>query len=154
MTAIRYLPGQDITRSDAAIITNTVNCVGAMGKGVALAFKQTFGDAVMRPYRTAIQAGTLTPGGCLLLPLPDGRQWAALATKDDWRHPSRLDWIRSGVLQLAELASAAGAQRVALPPPGCGNGGLDWRIVEPIVLAAFQGVCDLDIYAASTRSAR
>ena len=146
---ITYRPGGDVTQDSAAILVNTVNAVGVMGKGVALAFRQRW-PAIMAPYVAACRSGRLRAGGCLLFPLPDGRLWAALATKAHWRDPSQMAWIESGLSQLAELAAKAGAHSIAIPPPGCGNGGLEWRRVEPLVLTAL-GSFDLRIYASATR---
>lgn len=128
---------------------NTVNAVGVMGKGVALAFKNPF-PTIMPAYLADCRNGTLIAGGCLLYPLPFApslsRLWAALATKAHWRNPSHVAWIASGLTSLAALASDAGARSIAIPPPGCGNGGLDWRAIEPLVLDILSDF-DLRIYA-------
>jgi O-acetyl-ADP-ribose deacetylase (regulator of RNase III) len=137
----------DITLDNADIIVNTVNCVGICGKGVALAFKTRWPD-IMPGYKHACSTGALTPGGCLLFPHPDTgtpRYWAALATKDHWRHPSRYEWVASGLTILADKARLVGARSIAIPPPGCGNGGLDWSLVRSIVLASLYDF-DLRIY--------
>ena len=69
MTVVDYLPGADITTDERAdVLVNTVNCVGVMGKGVALAFRTRW-PSIMGPYREACRSGRLRPGGCLLLPL-------------------------------------------------------------------------------------
>lgn len=128
---------------------NTVNCVSVMGKGVALSFKTRF-PQIMGPYSEACRSKTLRAGDCMLFPLPDGRQWAALATKDHWRQPSQLAWIRTGLEQLAAKAHTAGARSIAIPPPGCGLGGLSWAVVEPIVLQTLVGF-ELRIYARPSR---
>lgn len=147
--AITYLPGQNIVQSQADCLVNTVNAVGVMGKGVALAFKTAF-PSIMQPYQSACRRGVIRPGTTKLFPLHQsgGRQvhWAAMATKDHWRDPSRLEWIEPALLDLANAANAAGIRSIALPPPGCGNGGLDWRVVEPIVLRTLSDF-DLEIYA-------
>lgn len=145
----RYLPGVDITQSLAPLLVNTVNTVGVMGAGVAQAFRLRW-PGIIPDYLAACRSGALQPGGCLLLPLPDGRHWAALATKQHWRDPSQEGWVESGLAELARLAGAARIGHIALPPPGCGHGGLDWRRVEPMVLAALAGFA-LDIHAATTR---
>ena len=147
---VSYRPGGDVTQDDADILVNTVNAVGVMGKGVALAFRQRW-PTIMAPYVAACRSGQLRAGGCLLLPLPDGRLWAALATKAHWRDPSQMAWVEQGLSRLADLAAQAGARSIAIPPPGCGNGGLDWMRVEPLVLAALSGF-DLRIYAATQGS--
>lgn len=141
----RYFPGKDVSADDADIIVNTVNCVGVMGAGVALAMKNRFPE-IMPAYQEACRSGQLRPGGCLLLPLPDGRHWAALATKDHWRNPSQYDWVMNGLNKLERLAQRAGARSIAIPPPGCGNGGLNWDKVRPMVLKTL-GSFDLRIYA-------
>lgn len=91
----RYFPDQDVTLSDADVIVNLVNCVGVMDKGVALAFKQRFGDQALRPYFDMCRSGELLPGQAPALRMPDGRLWAAFATKRHWRNPSQLDWVES-----------------------------------------------------------
>lgn len=139
----------NIVNDDADILVNTVNVVGVMGKGVALAFKQRW-PSIVPAYTAACRSGRLRGGGCLLFPLPDGRRWAALATKEHWRAPSRLEWVEAGLNELARLADAAGAHSIAIPPPGCGAGGLDWASVKPLVLTAL-GRFDLRIYARPAR---
>jgi len=140
----KYLPGQNIVDDDAELLVNTVNCVGVMGKGVALAFKTRW-PGIMAPYKAECRMG-LRPGACPIHRLPGGRHWAALATKDHWRDPSRIEWVGAGLAVLAGSAKVMGIKSIALPPPGCGNGGLDWRQVEPIVLAVLSGF-DVRIYA-------
>ncbi|WP_052763950.1 macro domain-containing protein [Microvirga massiliensis] len=150
---VTYCPGQNIVESSADLLVNTVNCVGVAGKGVALAFKQAF-PWIMEPYQAACRTRVMRPGTVSIFPLKrDGdRQilWAAFATKDHWRDPSRLEWVKQGLGELARYARARGVRSIALPPPGCGNGGLDWRIVEPLVLEAL-GDFDLRIYAHPSR---
>jgi len=150
---VTYMPGANITDSDADLLVNTVNCVGVMGKGVALAFKTAF-PAIMGPYQAACRTRAIRPGTVSLFPLKqDGARqilWAAFATKLHWRDPSKLEWVQQGLEQLASYARANRIRSIALPPPGCGNGGLDWRIVEPLVLEAL-GDFDLRIYAQPSR---
>ncbi|MPR09863.1 macro domain-containing protein [Microvirga tunisiensis] len=146
--AVRYLPAENIVASDADLLVNTVNTVGIMGKGVAKAFKDVW-PSIMGDYLQACRSKRLKPGGCMLFSLPDGRRWAALATKEHWRDPSRYEWIEPSLRELADLATKAGVRSIAIPPPGCGNGGLDWRRIEPLVIKHLSGF-DLRIYARPT----
>lgn len=145
MAGVSFYPGCDVTLDDADILVNTVNQVGTMGKGVARDFFTRW-PSILSPYRAACADGTIQAGRCVLFALPDGRRWAALATKAHWLNGSRMSWVRSGLLELAEQAGAVGARSIALPAPGCGNGGLDWAEVGPLVLDALRGF-DLRIYA-------
>ncbi len=147
---ITYHPGRNIVDDDADVLVNTVNAVGVMGKGVALAFARRW-PGIVDLYKDDCRSGYLKAGGCVLYPLPRGgdRSWAALATKDHWRQPSRMAWIESGLARLADHAGEIGYRSIAIPPPGCGNGGLDWREVEPIVLRHLGGF-DLRIYGEKT----
>jgi len=129
MGTVNYLPGVDVSSSNADIIVNTVNCVSIMGKGVALDFKNRFGNVVMAPYRAACASRIIRPGTTTLFMLPDRRYWAALATKDHWSNKSTLSWVETGLDQLASEAKRVGAKSVALPPPGCSNGGLTWHVI-------------------------
>lgn len=125
------LTNGDLITSDAQCIVNTVNCVGVMGKGVALAIRQAFPD-VMLDYLSACRSGTLKPGGCLFV-AAHGRIIANMATKYDWRKPSQYEWVRDGLDNLAAGLLERGLTSVALPPPGCGNGGLEWDHVYPMI---------------------
>lgn len=146
--AVNYRPGSDVSRMSADVIVNTVNANlskasqdgsrqegnPVMGAGVAKAFKERYGDAILDPYAAAIREGSLRAGGVQLLTMPDGQVVANLATKQDWKDESRIEWVEDGLRNLAVEMKAAGHRSVALPPPGCGNGGLDWKDVEPLVL--------------------
>jgi len=143
--SLEYVSG-DIVEHDAEVLVNTVNSRlsergnPVMGKGVAEAFRDKWGDAVMKPYADAIRSGELRPGRAILFDLPDGRKWAALATKDDWRDKSQMQWVESGLKELGDKLREGGYRSVAITPPGCGNGGLDWKKVEPILHRELEGV--------------
>ena len=145
LETLEYTSG-NIVEHDAEVLVNTVNSRlsergnPVMGKGVAQAFRDKWGDAVMKPYADAIRSGELRPGRAILFDLPDGRKWAALATKDDWRDKSQMQWVESGLKELGEKLRDGGFKSVAITPPGCGNGGLDWKKVEPIVHRELEGV--------------
>jgi predicted NAD-dependent protein-ADP-ribosyltransferase YbiA (DUF1768 family)/O-acetyl-ADP-ribose deacetylase (regulator of RNase III) len=146
--AVRHRPGSDVSRLRADVIVNTVNANlskaskdgsrqegnPVMGAGVAKAFKERYGEAILRPYAAAIRDGSLRAGGVQMLRMPDGQVVANLATKQDWRDPSKMEWIESGLKALADEMRRGGHESIALPPPGCGHGGLDWKDVEPLVL--------------------
>jgi O-acetyl-ADP-ribose deacetylase (regulator of RNase III) len=144
---VLYRPADNIVDGTSELLVNTVNCVGVMGKGVALAFKTRF-PGIMPAYQQACRSKALRPGTSLILPLPGlpSQAWVAMATKDHWRDPSRLAWVEAALDDLARRATERGVRSIALPPPGCGNGGLDWRIVEPLVLDKLRAF-DLTIHA-------
>lgn len=147
---VSYASG-DIVDDRAEVLVNTVNSQlsefgnPVMGKGVALAFKNRF-PSIMNDYGAAIRSGELRPGRALLFDLPDGRKWAALATKDHFRDQSQMEWVDAGLKELGEKLRAAGISSVALPPPGCGNGGLNWKEVEPLVHKHLAGI-SVSLYA-------
>lgn len=145
---INYIQDISIVRDKSDLLVNTVNTVGVMGKGVALDFANKW-PTIVAEYKKCCWNKSLKSGGCLLFDLPDGRKWAALATKNHWRNSSKVEWVQSGLKELAHLAKQAGIQSIAIPPPGCGNGGLDWEQIEPIVLSNLNEF-DLNIYAQST----
>lgn len=149
MADVIFLPGKNIVHSNADCLVNTVNCVGVMGKGVALAFKTTF-PQIMGPYQSACRTGKILPGTANLYPLrvKNGRltHWAAFASKNHWRNPSEYEWIKTALANLALNAKAAGVHSIALPPVGCGNGGLNWDLVKPMVLESLSEF-NLEIYA-------
>jgi len=147
---LSYVSG-NVVHHGAQVLVNTVNSQlsergnGVMGKGVAEQFKINF-PSIMKDYEAAIRSGELKPGRALLFDLPDGRKWAALATKDHFSNPSQEKWVESGLKELGEKMREAGLTSVALPPPGCGNGGLDWKKVEPLVHRHLDGI-DVAMFA-------
>ncbi len=112
--------------SGAGFLVNPVNCVGVMGAGLALAFKKHFPHCYP-PYAVACQNKALRPGSLLVI-RPKGASPGIIcfSTKDHWRKPSRLEWIESGLVSIAENAKKWGIQSLAMPQIGCGLGGLLW----------------------------
>ncbi len=147
---LHYTSG-NIVDDKAEVLVNTVNCQlksggrGVMGKGVALAFAQRY-PSIMSDYEKAIKTGELTPGRALLFDLPDGRKWAALATKDHYFEPSKREWVEAGLKELGDTLRARGHKSVAISPPGCGQGGLIWKDIEPLVHKHLEGV-SVSMYA-------
>lgn len=140
---IRELRG-NLLADDADAVVNTVNTVGVMGKGIALQFKRAFPE-MFRDYERAAQAGELKIGqmhvwetGSLTGP----RVIINFPTKRHWRARSRISDIDAGLVDLVRVVQDLGIHSIALPPLGCGNGGLDWADVAPRIFAAFDPVLD------------
>ena len=129
----------DLFAVPAQVRVNTVNCVGAMGKGVALQFRTRY-PAMFTIYRALCFDGRLRPGRLHIWHAPDGTTIVNLPTKDHWRNPSEYAYIASGLQALRRYLAPRGAIAVALPPLGCGNGGLDWQRVAPMITQALGDI--------------
>lgn len=129
---LTFIPSCDIFSVDADIYVNTVNCVGIMGKGVALAVKTRY-PSIMIPYQRACREKVLRPGRLFGFNASDGKIIIGIATKDHWRDPSRYQWIEHGLSNLAGCLMGYPGCRVVIPPLGCGNGQLDWNVVKPMI---------------------
>jgi O-acetyl-ADP-ribose deacetylase (regulator of RNase III) len=128
---LRFTKG-DMFEVPADIRVNTVNCVGVMGAGVALAFK-TRSPEMFADYKRACDEGRVRPGLLHVWRSPAG-EWAInFPTKRHWRDKSRYEDIRAGLGALAEYLRGLGNVRVVLPALGCGHGGLDWERVSTMV---------------------
>jgi len=144
--AINYVTG-NLLEAPVEALVNTVNTVGVMGKGIALQFKQAFPHNY-EVYRKACQNNELWPGKLLVVPtgsLMNPRMIINFPTKRHWRSPSQLEDIDAGLRALAELIPQLEIDSLALPPLGCGNGGLDWAVVQPRIHAALNGIPDVSI---------
>ena len=115
------------------IYVNTVNCVGIMGKGIALQFKQKFPD-YFKDYKKACNEGLYFPGHIYEYKQSSDLSIISFTTKDHWRSPSRYAWIKSGLKELrVYLKEITWKKRVAVPALGCSNGGLSWSQVKPMI---------------------
>jgi ribA/ribD-fused uncharacterized protein len=118
----------------ADALINTVNCVGAMGRGVALAFKLRYPE-MYRMYRQACMGGTssLRPGQVWPWRSPQGQLVLNVAVKDDWRDPARMEWIAEGLDRLADAHRMWGVRSMALPHMGAQNGWLPWEPIRALI---------------------
>ncbi len=138
---ITYTTG-DILDSDAEALVNTVNTVGVMGKGIALQFKMRY-PTNYSVYRRAVEAGEVQTGELLIVDDADQRGARTIInfpTKQHWRQPSKYDYIERGLEALRSAILERGINSVAIPPLGCGHGGLDWAKVRPMITQALDGV--------------
>ena len=131
----------DIFQSQATTIVNTVNCVGVMGKGVAAEFKKRF-PQMFDDYVARCAADQVKLGQPYLYQDMLGTSVINFPTKDHWRSPSRLDDVVRGLDYLLAHAAQWNLTSLAIPPLGCGNGGLDWALVGPIM---YQKLSELGI---------
>lgn len=128
---ITYCQG-NLLDADVDALVNAVNTVGVMGKGIALAFKQRF-PANYQAYAAACQRGDVQTGRMFITETQAllGPRWIVnFPTKQHWRDPSRLEWVRSGLQDLRRFLLDADVQSVALPALGAGLGGLSWPVVR------------------------
>ena len=132
---ITYHKG-DLLKDDADCLVNTVNTVGIMGKGVALAFKNTFPHNYLA-YRNAFAAKQLAIGRLLVVQdvnlLLGQKTIINFPTKTNWKLPSEYTYIVQGLIALKAYLSENDIVSVAMPAPGCGNGGLDWEKVKSLI---------------------
>jgi O-acetyl-ADP-ribose deacetylase (regulator of RNase III) len=129
----------DILRADAEALVNTVNCVGFMGRGIALQFKHVF-PRNFKAYEAACKRGDVQPGRMLVVEtgqLTNPRYIINFPTKRHWRGKSRIDDIESGLEALVADVKRLGIRSIAVPPLGCGLGGLEWSDVRPRIERAF-----------------
>jgi O-acetyl-ADP-ribose deacetylase (regulator of RNase III) len=143
---ITYVKG-NLLEDKAEALVNTVNIVGVMGKGIALAFKQAFPHN-FKVYTDACKAKTLTIGK--ILPVRDtnflygDKLIINLPTKAHWRQPSEYEFVESGLIALVDYLRANPVSSLALPALGCSNGGLDWDVVRSMIVD-YLGNVDIDI---------
>jgi len=124
--------------ADVDALVNTVNTDGVMGKGLALQFKKAFPES-FAAYEHACKAGEVVPGRMHVVHrLASPRFIINFPTKKHWRQPSKLTYIREGLGDLVAQVRALGIQSIAIPPLGCGNGGLAWSDVKPLIVQAFE----------------
>ena len=119
-------------------LVNTVNCVGVMGKGIALQFKQAFPEN-FKQYKKACDAKQVQPGqmfttyiGQLFPP----KYIINFPTKRHWKEKSKIEYIESGLKVLVKEVKQLNIRSIAIPPLGCGNGGLNWEVVKPMIVDA------------------
>ena len=128
----------NLLEAPADALVNTVNTVGVMGKGIALMFKERFPDN-FKSYAAACKAKELHVGHMHVSPGEElgGPRWIInFPTKQHWRSPTQLKWVQDGLVALREFIIKEEINSIAIPPLGCGNGGLDWHVVREEIVSA------------------
>lgn len=144
MSHIEHRQG-NLLDAEAEALVNTVNTVGVMGKGIALQFKKAF-PKNFDAYKQACDAGQVVPGRMFVFAtdqLTSPRWIINFPTKRHWRGKTRLEDLDAGLVDLAKVIQDLGIRSIAVPPLGCGNGGLSWNLVKPRIedsLAPLSGV--------------
>jgi len=142
---IRFVQG-DLLQADAEALVNPVNCVGVMGKGLALQFKNAF-PANFKAYAVACERGDVQPGRMFVFETRQRRRPQLIVnfpTKRHWRDRSRLEDIRTGLDALVREIWTRNIGSIAIPALGSGLGGLKWAEVRPLVERALQAVPDVE----------
>ncbi|HEX4494203.1 MAG TPA: macro domain-containing protein [Thermoanaerobaculia bacterium] len=143
---IRFVQG-DILRAETEALVNTVNCVGVMGRGIALQFKNLF-PANFKAYEAACQKGEVRPGHMLVFDtgeLTAPRYVINFPTKRHWRGKSRIEDVQAGLAALVEEIEALKIRSIAIPPLGSGLGGLDWAEVRPLIERAMAVLPEVEV---------
>jgi O-acetyl-ADP-ribose deacetylase (regulator of RNase III) len=145
----------DILAADVEALVNTVNCVGIMGRGIALQFKNAFPEN-FKAYEAACAREEVQPGRMFVFEtgtMTNPKFIINFPTKRHWRGKSRIEDIDSGLKALVEEIRARHIRSVAIPPLGSGLGGLNWADVRPRIEAALRGVNHLDVIVYEPNSA-
>lgn len=143
---IKYEKGNLLEAGTEALV-NTVNTVGVMGKGIALQFKQAFPEN-FKVYEKAYRNGELKPGKVLFVPtgqFVNPKYILNFPTKRHWRSKARLEDIEEGLIDLVRLIKENNIKSIAIPPLGCGFGGLDWKDVRPRIEKAVEELEDVEV---------
>lgn len=133
---------ENIFESDMEALVNTVNCVGIMGKGLALQFKQAFPENY-RAYRKACRLGKVKVGHIFVFEMgffETPKFILNFPTKNHWRENSNIQDIQSGLEDLVRIVTQFKIKSIAIPPLGCGNGKLYWPDVRKLIISAFKDV--------------
>lgn len=135
----------DLLAAEVEALVNPVNCVGMMGKGLALQFRRAFPENYRR-YRLACDQGTVRPGEMFVVSteLPSGPRWIInFPTKRHFRDASRMEDIEAGLIALVTVIRERGITSIAVPALGAGLGGLAWEDVRPRIEGAFAALPDV-----------
>jgi O-acetyl-ADP-ribose deacetylase (regulator of RNase III) len=146
---ISLIPG-NLFSTDMKTITITVNCVGVMGKGIAKTLKEHAKPAYEQ-YRELCDAGEMNLGKSVMYDAPidqlNGKTILFFPTKGHWRSRSELFQIKKGLKHFVENYEKMGIESIAFPALGCGNGGLNWNDVKPMMIEYLEDLnIDIEIY--------
>jgi len=137
----------DLLMADAAALVNTVNCVGVMGKGIALQIKKRFPEN-FKAYEAACRREEVKPGRMFVFEtgqMFNPRYIINFPTKRHWRGKSRYEDIESGLKALVREVRQRKIRSIAIPPLGSGLGGLQWNRVKAMIEAAFEEMPDVRV---------
>lgn len=137
----------DILKCEADALVNTVNCVGVMGRGIALQFKNAFPEN-FKAYEAACKRQDVQPGHMFVFEtgqLTPPRFIINFPTKRHWRGKSRIEDIEAGLVDLARVIREKSIRSIAIPPLGSGLGGLDWSEVRPRIERALEQLEDVHV---------
>lgn len=143
---ICYVQG-NVLAAHTDVIVNTVNELGVMGKGLALQVRGAFPESSAE-YVRACRRGDVRVGRMCVTSsnVSTGPTWIVhFPTKKHWRDPSRIEWVRDGLVDLVRVVRELGVRSIAIPPLGCGLGGLDWPTVRTEIERAFGPLADVDV---------
>src|SRR3989442_11662912 len=143
---IEYKKG-DILQEDVEALVNTVNCVGIMGRGIALQFKNAYPEN-FEAYELACRREEVQPGRMFIFEtgqLTNPKYIVNFPTKRHWRGKSRMEDIDAGLRSLAAVVRERSIRSIAIPPLGSGLGGLKWGDVRPHIEAAFRDLDDVRV---------
>ncbi|MCY9786684.1 macro domain-containing protein [Nocardiopsis sp. EMB25] len=141
----------DLLEADVEALVNTVNCVGVMGKGIALQFKRRYPD-MFKKYAAACKCDQVKIGKMMVVPTGQisGPQFIInFPTKVHWRSPSKLAYIDAGLVDLKSVIEEYQISSIAIPPLGVGNGGLSWPEVEKRIVRAFSDMPNTTVHVYS-----
>lgn len=147
MSTMITLTRGNLLEAGTEALVNTVNTEGVMGKGIALQFKRAFPENYLY-YRKACERGEVEPGRMLVFEtgwLNPPRYIINFPTKRHWRSPSRLEDIEAGLRDLIAEIQRRGIRSVAVPPLGCGNGGLHWAEIRPRIERALESIPEVAV---------
>ena len=142
---VRFIQG-DILKAEVEALVNTVNCVGVMGRGIALQFKNVF-PANFRAYEAACRLREVQPGRMFVFDTGEltwPRYIINFPTKRHWRGKSRIEDIQAGLAALVDEIRTRNIRSIAIPPLGSGLGGLDWAEVRPLIARALAALPEVE----------
>lgn len=137
----------DLLRADAEALVNAVNCVGVMGKGIALFFKEAYPDN-FRQYKQACLQGHVQLGEMFTVStgqLTNPKFIINFPTKNHWRDKAHLQDVQSGLVSLTAAICLHEITSLAIPALGCGNGSLDWNVVRPLIERCFSKMPEINV---------
>lgn len=144
---IKYVIG-DLLSAKTQALVNTVNTVGVMGKGIALQFKEKYPNN-FRTYLSACKSKQLVPGKLVITKeaTTDSNEKIIInfPTKTEWFQKSQYSYIESGLDSLVKAIREYNIRSIAIPPLGCGNGGLKWDVVKSMMEKHLRELTDVDI---------